>query len=99
MDDPDSEYLFLTEAEIPWTEWSTPPVPASPAMRKWVDREHAALFLKLLYGEPAALQRRYDALREELRRYTAAAVTPTPAPRRRKSKPPAFAVSASLGVR
>ncbi len=86
------------ETAIPWGMWSFP-VPPHPAMRQWVDLAHATLFLELLYGEPAALQRRYEALREELRRYTAAAVTSTPAPRRRKPKPPAFAVSASLGVR
>ena len=86
------------ETAIPWGVWSFP-VPPHLAMRQWVDLAHATLFLELLYGEPAALQRRYEALREELRRYTAAAVTSPPAPRARKPKAPAFRVSSALGGR
>lgn len=87
----------LDDSTIPWGLWSYP-VPPSPAMREWVDAAHAALFLELLAG-PIPLQRRYDALREELRRYTAAAVLTPPPPRARKPRARAFAVSASLGGR
>lgn len=84
---------------IPWATWSEP-VPEHPAMRQWADAAHATLFLELLAGQ-TALQRRYDTLREELRRYTAAAVLTPPPPRTRtpKARARAFPVSASLGVR
>ena len=61
---------MLFESDLPFRQWSTPDPAPDPLMRAIVAIHHER------WLNFTALKKRYDALREDMRRYTAAQVQP-----------------------